>query len=296
MSNKDNSFVVSGHGFSDKRIKIESLKNHPGITIDGNDFADYLNRTSSKELISELTEEKKSEISICHKPRIRYKDHKENPSVGNKLDRSKINYLYNGKIMQNLKKMNAPQVRYVLAAFLSGETFTYESLHNYIKEKADKTIRLQPLQACLSGIKHSKIGFLFEKIGRLPAHWQLEPRATSMLEEDLYQLFLPRGLMNIEQACNKYPFISEILKEQGIIDTSTLGKRENTEIQKRPDARKNKSKIEKPDQKSVESELVMPVKSENHLKSIFAGSVAETLLEKGKLDINVNFNFRILFK
>lgn len=298
MSNKEIVFVVGSHGFSDKRIKIESLKNNSEITVDEETLNNYLNRQSSQDIISELEQEKKSNISIVRKPVVRYKPHKENPSVGTSLSRSTINHLYNRRIMQNQKKINAPQVRYVIESFLSGQTFTYESLQKHILERADKEIKLQPLQACVSSIKHSKIGFLLKKVGRVPAHFQMDKRAMEIKGEDLYQMFLPRGALDIEQACNKYPFIREILREQGIVDFAQLEKKTEKTDQKntKEENKKAAATDELPLDRNASDGPAEIIPGKNPLKSLIAGTSVDTMLSKGKFDINVNFNFRILFK
>lgn len=287
MSNNETVVVVESKGLSDKKIKLDSLKNSDGIIIDGDSIASYLSACVANDLVKELTSESRQDIGISRKPHIRYKAYKEKPAVGCVFSRSKINELYQVRIMENLKKINAPQVRFVLASFLSGETFTYESLAEYIKEKSGKVIKPGVINGCVASMTHSKMGFLLNKVGKLPATWQMDKRALEMDEADLYDLFLrTQGKMTIEDACLKYPFLVKILEEKKLLTESDKNKNDE-----------NENYLEPKTQEAIEQTDTLEPISMDSIKREVLGSFQKAISgDKNKFDLNINVNFRILFR
>lgn len=131
MSRNDQSVVVvESTGFSDKKIKlskkqdeltvggqrIHHMKNEV-LTVGGKLVSDYLSDNFISNIQTELEQEKRQEIGICHKPYLRYPKHKEPNGQGEIFDRAKINRLYARSSMENLNKRKAAQIEYMLLPF-----------------------------------------------------------------------------------------------------------------------------------------------------------------------------------
>lgn len=284
MSNKTTSIVVESSGFSDKKIKLDSLQHADGLTINQESIGAYFDRSFIEELTKDAEKQSHHNIGINHKPRLRYKPHKEAPGNGHFLHQSQINRLYSRRIMENLVKANAPQIKFVIAALLTGQTFTYENLQNYIKEQCGKHINIQPLQACISSLKNSPAGFLLEKVGKVPATWRLTPEATVLKLLEIYELSKTSGSFNVEMAIAKYPFIADIIKDKTGADVSKPEFKEAMESKKK----KAPVNITEPAPKSDNSQVVRTENNKQPLIELLQAS-------GGKFDINVNVNFRILF-
>lgn len=279
MSKQDAVVVVESSGFSDKKIKMDGLKNAEGITISGDSLSAYFDRSFIDELTDDITKEARQDIGINHKPRLRYKPYKEKPGLGKLLSRSDINLIYSGDIMQNLVKINAPQIKFVIAALLSGESFTYDYMHEYIKEKCGKVIKLQPLQACVSVLKNSPAGFIFEKVGTIPATWRVHPLCSGMSPQDVYELTKKSGELTLEKAIRKYPFLADVLEEKtgSPIPLPSSIKEEETP---------KKTKSQQPSEQDSNDIQTLPAHAQPLVELIKSSG--------GKFDINVNVNFRIL--
>lgn len=283
MSDAD-AIIVDSNGFTDKKIKIESLKGLNGVTISGQVLADYLDDLSAKQIVDEIQEETKQDIGICRKPYLKYRVHKEDDGYGKVLKRSEINRLYYGSIMENLNKIKAPAVRYVLACLLTGQSLNYKQMIELIKEKSGKEFTELTCQQQISRINKSKISFLINKVGSIPAVWKLDERATEIEEKYLYSMFLNTGV-SLEQACLKYPFLVSILKDRNDVDIELpWSKGEKIDVIKSVD---NAGGIigthdESPDEQ---------VPEETYPTLIEAISSA-----RGKFDLNININFRIHLK
>lgn len=278
MKHEDSVVVVESRGFSDKKIKIESLKNADGITIDGDSIKNYLDACLAQDLIKELDHESRQDIGVNHKPIIRYKPHKEAPGIGILIKQSQINMEYNEQIMQNLNKIKAPVQRYVITALLTGQSFTYASFSEYIEKYSGKKIKPGVINSAVAIMTHSRLGFLLKKVGRIPATWQIDKRALEMQEQDLYQLTLKStSKLSLEDACLKYPFLTKIIEEK-----------EGVEI-KLPD--RQAEEVKQCNEQTHIEPAIEPAKDE---KESLANAISKTLSNE-KFDINININFRIFF-
>lgn len=278
MKHEDSVVIVESRGFSDKKIKIESLKNADGITIDGDSIKNYLDACLAQDLIKEIDHESRQDIGVNHKPIIRYKPYKEAHGIGTLIKQSQINMEYNEKIMQNLNKIKAPVQRYVITALLTGQSFTYASFSEYIEKYSGKKIKPGVINSAVAIMTHSRLGFLLKKVGKIPATWQIDKRALEMQEQDLYHLTLKNASkLSLEDACLKYPFLTKIIEEK-----------EGVEI-KLPDRQAEEEK-QCNEQTHIEP-AIEPAKDE---KESLANAISKALSNE-KFDINININFRIFF-
>lgn len=284
MSNKTTSIVVESSGFSDKKIKLDSLQHADDLTINQESIDAYFDRSFIKELTEDAEKQSHQDIGINYKPRLRYKAHKEAPGNGRFLTKQQINQQYTGAIMENLVRQNASQIKFVIAALLTGQTFTYDSMHNYIKDRCGKVINNQPLQASISSLKLSPAGFLLEKVGKMPASWRIHPDATQLDQKEFYELSKKTGNFNLEKAIAKYPFIADIIKDKTGADVNKPKDEEAMEAKEK----KAPVNITDPAPKSDNSQVVRTENNKQPLIELLQAS-------GGKFDINVNVNFRILF-
>jgi len=288
--NSSEAIIVESKGFTDKKIKIESLKG-TSISVNGDDIASYLDDCFINDISESITQEAKQDIGICRKPRLRYPRYKEENGQGTLLSRSQINEQYVRSIMQNLNKIGAPIQRYILSAMLTGDVFSYKSIAQHIKERSGKIIPTYRINTTFWNIKHhTPIGFLFRKIASKPAQWQIDQRACEIKEEDLYKLSTHKTSgFNIEKACLKYPFLSAILEERtgAEIDLPQQDDQKLTE----KDKAEMVEKAPAPMEFEQESNAIAH-KSADHPTEALISSI----LDKGKFDINININFRLLWR
>lgn len=281
--NSNEAIIVKSKGFTDKKVKIESLKG-TGILVNGDDVASYLDDCFINDISDSLTKEARQDIGICRKPYLRYPRHKEENDQGMFIKRSEINKQYVRSTMQNLNKIEAPISRYIIAAFLTGDIFSYKSMAQYIKEQSGKIIPIDRINTVFWSIKHrTPIGFLFRKISLKPAQWQIDQRACEIKEEDLYKLSTHKTSgFNIEKACLKYPFLGAILEERtgAEIDLPQQDDQKLTEGDKAP----------APMEIEQESNAIAHKSAEHPTKLI------SSILDKGKFDINININFKLLWR
>ena len=282
--NSSEAIIVESKGFTDKKIKIESLKG-TGISVNGDAIATYLEDCFISDISNSLTKESRQDIGICRKPYLRYPRHKEGNGHGRLIKRSEINKQYVRSTMQNLNKINAPITRYIISTMLTGDVFSYKSMAEYIKKQSGKIITTNRINIAFWHIKNdTPIGFLFRKISLKPALWQIDQRACEIKEEDLYNLSIhKKSGFNIEKACLKYPFLSAILEERtgAEIDLSQQGDHVFTED--------SKAKVEENISASIDN-------IEQQRIAVPAEKTIKLILDKGKFDINININFRLLWR
>lgn len=284
--------IVSSSGFSDKKIKLESLSNLPAISVDSVVVEDWLADRFIDDLITNADNQDYKDIGINHKPRLRYKDYKEPPGKGRYMSRAEINELQLEKVIKEAFKVKKSKVYVVLALLLTGKSYSYSEIERQIIDAVGKKwISTENCHQIFYNLKRSPIHFLLEQAGSNPKAWRLNPKALEISVDDLYQLYSSTHSFNIEQACKKYPVIIGILRDKKGIDllatSSDYGIKSTSST----------TETEGVDNLRVErSTLTLPEESAEKLPTGIQPLLK--LLEQingGGFDLNVNFNIRIMF-
>ena len=279
MVNKKATVVIQSEGFSDKRIKLDSLATAETLTVEGDSVGAYLDRSFINDIEKELVDESKQSIGINYKPRLRYKAHKEKHGKGLILTRSEINIQYNERIMKQIKQGRGSFIEYLIAAFLSGETFTYDQLIEYINIKADTNFKVKRMSQAIHVFKKSKIGFILKRVGKNPATYAFDKRALNMTREDIYALYTKVNVLTLETACGRYPFLIEMLRESGI----------DIQLPKWIKDIKPSAVAAEPSAVAAEPEEKLPSGIDPLLKLL-------NTIDGGKFDLNININFNVSLK
>lgn len=296
MAKKNGSvIVVDSSGFSDKRIKFD------GVSVDGEAVKDYLDRLVIDEVAAELEDEADSVNTVYRKPRLRYTSEVEQPGKVKLMTKDDVaREIQIEAIKKELPLINS-NLKYVVASFLTGETFNYTQLHNFIKVTFDKDVPIERLQQMPSIIKKSRISFLLKKVGSNPVTYAFDPRAKAFSLLDTYDLYQKSGI-SLEAFCGKYPITLDILKDKGIdltpdndaatgnVDADTGVPEELAdEIHVRP--------VDNIDMSDEEYQALVDEmkKDEPEDKPTWQG--LQGLLDQlngGKFDININITFKLL--
>lgn len=301
--------IVSSSGFSDKRIKLESLNNLPPVSVDSVVVEDWLSNQFIDDLIKDIDIQDYKDIGINRKPRLRYKDYKEPPGKGRYMSRAEINEMQLEKVIKEALKAKQPKVYIILALLLTGKPYSYKEIEQQINDiVGKKLISVKGCHPIFHNIKRSAISFLLEQAGNNPKSWRLNPKALEISIDDLYQLYNSVRSFNMEQACKKYPVLIGLLRDKKGIDILATSSDYGTELTS------STTEAEEVDNLRVErSTLTMPEASaEKPPTGIQPTPMSEESVEKlptgiqpllklleqingGGFDLNVNFNIRIMF-